>query len=234
MRRRWAGSQQPRRSPGRRTASAASALLVAAVGLAGCGLPDEQRTQVVDDEAVPYRLLEPGTSLPGSTEASPRVPRRTAVVFWVDRGDLLTSSDAGLTCDATATSVVGDVLSALTANPTVAERSAGLSSAIPSTAGLTLVRIADGVAEIDVDPVTIGDAEQLPLAVGQIVLSTTTAPGVTAVRLVTSGHPVDVPLPGGALATGEVTPEDYAPLLPDRLADAVLGSGGIGCAAPGT
>jgi hypothetical protein len=231
---RWRGCRRhASRSPSLRAAAMAVAALLASANLAGCGLPGEQSTQVVDDASVPYSLLETGPPSRASDEVSPGVPRQTPVVFWVDRDDLLISSDAGLTCDGTATAVVDGVLSVLSAAPTSAERDAGLSSAIPSTARLTLVQISDGVAEIDVDPVTIGDAERLPLAVGQVVLSVTTAPGVEAVRLVTSGRPVDLPLPGGALAGGDVTPEDYAALLPDRLVDAV-DSGEIGCTTPGT
>lgn len=231
MSRWWPWAERPRRSAGARAAAVACAALLAAAP-AGCGLPGEQRTQVVDDASVPYDLLDPGPQSRESEVVSPGAPRHAPVVFWIDRDDLLASSDVGLTCDGTATTVVDGVLSALVATPTAAERDAGLSSAIPSTARLTLVGISDGVAEIDVDPVTIGDAERLPLAAGQVVLSATTAPGVRAVRLVTSGQPVDVPLPGGALATGDVTPEDYVALLPDRLADAVVSSSEIGCASP--
>ena len=84
---------------------------------------------------------------------------------------------------------------------------------------------------MDLDPVTIADAERLPLAVGQIVLSVTSAPGVDAVRLVTSGQPVDLPLPSGALATRDVTPEDYAALVLERITDGD-GLDTIGCADP--
>lgn len=212
----WARQPAPSTTP--RPAPAACVLVLAAV-LVGCGLPDEQRTQVVDDASVPYALLDSSTPARGNPDTGPGEPSGTPGVFWLDPNDHLIPSDAGLTCSDAPTDVVEGALSALTAAPTASQRDAGLSSAIPSIARLTLVQIVDRVAEVDLDPVTIADPERLPLAVGQVVLSVTTAPGVDAVRLVTSGQPVDLPLPSGALSTRDVTPEDYAALLPDRLAD---------------
>ncbi|HEY0645775.1 MAG TPA: GerMN domain-containing protein [Nocardioides sp.] len=215
-----------------RLASAVCAAVLAGV-LTSCGLPDEQRSQVVDDSTVPYDLLAPDTPSDGHLDPGAAVPKETPVVFWLSRDDRLTPTDAGLTCADSPTAVVGDVLANLIAAPGAAERAAGLSSALPSTARLSLVRVADGVAEVDLDPVTIADAEQLPLAVGQIVLSVTSAPGVDAVRLATSDEPVDLPLPSGALATRDVSAEDYAALLPERLHGGD-GLRSIGCADPPT
>lgn len=229
MNRRSGAAVPPAPSYARRLA-AASVVVLAAV-LAACGLPDEQRTEIVDDSSVPYDLLDPGTPTPDDADAGSATPRQTPVVFWLSRHDLLTPSDVGLTCDETPTAVVDAALSALVAAPSSSERDAGLSSAIPSNARLTLLDITGGVAEVDLDPVTIADAERLPLAVGQVVLSVTSAPGVDAVRLVTSGQPVDLPLPSGALATRDVTPEDYAALLPERLADGDVVRT-IGCSSP--
>lgn len=207
--------------------------VVLAAGLAGCGLPDEQRTLVVDDASVPYDLLAPESPNGGEVHPGVVVPKETPVVFWLGRDDRLTPSDAGLSCDDTPAAVVDATLAALLAAPSDGERAAGLSSALPSTARLSLVRVVDGVAEVELDPVTIADAERLPLAVGQVVLSVTSAPSVDAVRVVTSGQPVDLPLPDGALATRDVSAEDYAALLPDRL---VNGDGPrtIGCTEPRT
>ena len=212
----------------RRRAAGVALVVLLAVVLAACGLPDEQRTQVVDESSVPYDLLASGAPTSGGADAEADPPRETPVVFWLSQDDLLTPSDAGLSCDDSPTAVVDAALSTLIAAPSPSERDAGLSSALPSTARLTLVQVVDGVAEVDLDPVTIGDADRLPLAVGQIVLTVTSAPGVDAVRLVTSGQPVDLPLPSGALATRDVTPADYAALLPERLADGE-GLRRIGC-----
>ena len=193
--------------------------VVAAACLAGCGLPGEERTQVVDDAAVPYDLLGAGETTPDERTDDAEVPRDVPVVFWVETDDRLAPAAVDVTCDRSPTDVVRAVLDALLASPTPDERDNGLASAIPSTARLALVQVEDGVAEVELDPVAPVDTERLPLAVGQVVLSVTSAPGVDAVTFVTSGQPVDLPLPGGALLTGAATPDDYAVLLPRRLAD---------------
>ena len=81
-----------------------------AVGLAAvltsCGLPDEQRSQVVHDSTVPYDLLAPNGLVQGDVDAGESPPKETPVVFWLSRDDRLTPSDAGLTCDDTPTAVV--------------------------------------------------------------------------------------------------------------------------------
>ena len=200
--------------------------------LGGCGLPAEERTQVVEDASVPYDLLGEGGATSGESSDGPAVPREVPVVFWLGPDERLAPSAVDVSCDERPTDVVRAALDALAASPGPAARAGGLASAIPSTARLTLVDVAGGVATVELDPVAIGDAERLPLAVGQVVLSVTSAPGVEAVELVTSGRAVDVPLPGGALATGAVTADDYAVLLPPRLRSGVADSGDIGCPVP--
>lgn len=221
-------------SPGRRRPRTALVwvVVVALSVLAGCGLPSEERTQVVEDASVPYDLLREGEATPSGPSEDPAVPREVPVVFWLGPDELLVPSAVDVSCDGSPDDVVRDVLAALAGAPSTTQRDSGLASAIPSTARLRLVRVDEGLAEVDLDPVAIGDAERLPLAVGQVVLSVTSAPGVDAVELVTSGQAVDVPLPGGALATGAVTADDYAVLLPPRLRSAVPDTGDIGCPEP--
>lgn len=208
--------------------------VVLAAGTGGCGLPDGSRTQVVEDSSVPYDLLGAGDATSGAPSDVTTLPGDVPVVFWVGPDDRLAPATVDSSCDRPPEVVVREVLDALEAAPTAAQRDSGLASAIPSTAALGLARVVSGVAEVVLDPVAVGDAERLPLAVGQIVLSVTSAPGVRAVRLVTSGQAVDLPLPGGALATGDVTAEDYAVLLPGRLADGIADAGDIGCPDPPT
>jgi hypothetical protein len=208
------------------------------LAFAACGLPEGGDPQTVSESDVPYKLLEPdGPRDESGAALTPPLPERVPVVFWL-RGDerLVPSAVEGASCIDGAEAVVRQVLDALTLSPTPEQWAAGLSSAIPSTAQLELMSTDDGVAEIELDPVTLGDPERLPLAVGQLVLSVTSAPGVHGVRLLTSGHIVDVPLPGGALAGRPVTADDYATLLPDRLLvspNAVpTVSADIGCSSP--
>ena len=78
---------------------------------------------------------------------------------------------------------------------------------------------------MDIDDGTSISAERLPAAIGQVVLTLSSAPGIESVVLVSDGQPVQVPLPGGALTDQPVTGDDYAELLPDRF----RGSGRPGC-----
>lgn len=188
-----------------------------------CGLPDEERSRTVDSEAVPYNLLTPAEQEPEDPDAGPAAhPRGEPVVFWLRRDGRLTTAPVGATCDDPVAQVVEDVLTALSASPASESGSAGLTSAVPPSARLELVALEDGIAVVDLDPVALGDAERLPLAMGQLVLSVSAAPGVDGLRLVTSGEDVAVPLPDGALADRPVTADDYVELLPPGL---VTGTG---------
>ncbi|GIN05336.1 hypothetical protein Pve01_69940 [Planomonospora venezuelensis] len=198
-------------------------LLAVAVLLSvtACGLPDEERNRTVDAASVPYNLLTPPEQERDDATGL-AVPRGVPVVFWLRRDDRLTPAPVTTTCDDPTADVVEDVLDTLAEPPTSEERSAGWTSAVPPSARLELVALEDGVAVVDLDPMALGDAERLPLAVGQLVLSLSSAPGVDGLRLVTSGEAVDVPLPDGALADRPVTADDYVELLPPAL---VAGTG---------
>lgn len=208
----------------------ALSLLLAATA---CGLPDEERSRAVDAEAVPYNLLAPAEEQPEDSDVGPAHPLGEPVVFWLRRDGRLTTAPVGATCDDPVAQVVEDVLTALSASPTSEDGAAGLTSAVPPSARLELVALEDGVAVVDLDPMALGDAERLPLAVGQLVLSVSSAPGVDGLRLVTSGEAVEVPLPDGALADRPVTADDYVELLPPGLVagtgSAQTLAGDVGC-----
>ena len=122
--------------------------------------------------------------------------------------------------------LVERLLADLSAGPSDDARAGGLSTAIPPDSRLTLSGIDAGTAEIEVETASAISADRLPGAVGQIVLTVTSVPGVTSVVLVSDGEPLQVPLPGGALSAGPVTDQDYLTLLPDRLQE----PGIVGCA----
>ncbi len=56
-------------------------------------------------------------------------------------------------------------------------------------------------------------AERLPMAVGQLVLTVLSAPGIRSVELVSDDGPIEAPLPGGVLTEGPVTVDDYIGLV---------------------
>ena len=182
--------------------------------------------------SVPYNLLDPeAQSRPGLTGP---VPVGTPVVFWLVHDDRLAPTAVAASCTDPVDDVVDRLLGLLAAAPDEAARSAGRSSAIPSSSELDLVEVADGVALVEFDPATSLTADRLPLAMGQLVLTVTSAPGIEAVRVSAAGDTVEVPLPGGALTDRPVTADDYATFLPERF----LGTGrrglstDIGCPTP--
>lgn len=195
------------------------ALAVGAVLLASCGLPGDGDVERVSDDAVPYKLLEPAVPSPGGTDDSGDL-EAAPQVFWLLDDDRLIADTAETSCGEEPAVVVARVLDELAAGPRDDARAAGLSTAIPPESALALVGIDDGTAEVAVDPETAISADRLPAAVGQIVLSVTSAPGVVSVVFVSVTSPVSVPLPGGALADGPVTAQDYADFLPQRDHDA--------------
>src|SRR5690349_7015445 len=133
-----------------------------------CGLPAGGDVRTVDDTEVPYRLLEPET--PSSAPSAGAGPRpRTPVVLWVS-GDRLTPETADGACTEEPEALTERLLGQLTSGPSEEARAAGRSSAVPVDFGLELVGISEGTAEVNIEPSASMSAEQLPLAVGQIVL----------------------------------------------------------------
>jgi hypothetical protein len=192
--------------------------------LSSCGLPGSGSARVVDDDTVPTRLLDRHSPSSGST-ATIGVPERVPVVFWLVDEDRLTPTAAQASCAEPADVVVGRLLGALAAGPTDEARAAGRSTAIPPESVPQLVEIRAGTAVVEVDPETPISADRLPFAVGQIVLSVTSAPGVSSVSLVNDDAPVQQPLPGGALTDEPVSADDYAALVPERYDE----TGEVGC-----
>lgn len=196
--------------------------LAATLGLSSCGLPGNDSIRAVDDGDVPYRLLEPVTSpSPTGNVASARL--NAPVVFWVD-GDRLLPTASGADCSEEPAVLVARLLGTLAGGPSEEARAAGRSSAVPADFALELAGVDGGTATVDIQPQTSLSAEQLPVAVGQIVLTVASVPSVRSVALTSDGAPLQVPLPEGSLTEGPVRARDYVELLPPRLrAPGVLG-----------
>ncbi len=185
------------------------------VGLTACGLPGEGEIRTIESDAVPYHLLEEEPApIPGQDDD--RGAARVPAVFWVAGDDRLIPAAADASCADDPSTAVEHVLAELAAGPGDAARAAGRASAIPPESHVGMLRLVDGVAQVELEPATTISPERLPLAVGQVVLAVTSAQGVEAVRFVSEDEPVPAPLPGGALTSRPVSADDYAPLLPDR------------------
>jgi hypothetical protein len=208
-----------------RWSSSATAAAVAVLLLVpSCGLPRGGSVRTVEDDAVPYRLLDRGTPSPGTPQDDQLAS--VPLVFWLVDEHLVPAA-ASVSCDGQPEETVEDLLDELASGPAGDARAAGRATAIPPESRLELVEIRDATAQVEVDPESEVSADRLPVVIGQIVLSVTSAPGVDAVALVSDGESVQVPLPGGALTPGPVTPLDYAPLVANRLRDSTPSGSGL-------
>jgi hypothetical protein len=177
--------------------------------LAGCGAPSGGELRPLTE--VPYNLMSPATaapsSAPGSSSAKP-------LVFLV-KDDVLLPAAAPIPVGADDPStVVGATLAKLAEGPGEAERARGLSTALGPDVGIALRRIDGATAVIDI---SAGDqaptAGRLPLAVGQVVLTAVSVPGIDSVLLTAEGKPIEAPLPGGALTGRALVAGDYDSLV---------------------
>lgn len=176
--------------------------------LAACGVPVTSPPTPITE--VPYNLMEtaaPPTPLPSTPV------RRGPFIYWVNAADQLVAIEAGTTTS-DAPDTVAAVLTQLAQGPSELERESGLSTALGPDVSLTVNRIEGGRADIDI---TIGppgpSARRLPLAVGQIVLSLTSASGIDSVWLMSDGTPIEAPLPDGALTARPLTAQDFTALV---------------------
>jgi len=203
-------------------------VIIALIGaiVTGCGLPDDSATRTVPRDEVPYRLLDPRPT------ASPAPPSATGIVatpqvYFVDRNDQLVPQAQPVTVSGLR-EVVEALLAALTAGPSPGQRQRGLATALGPNAAVNLLEVHEGLARIAITPGEPGpDADRLPLAVGQVVLTTASVVGVDRVAFVQDGRALAVPLPGGEQASDPVTAQDYVALISESAR-----SGGSGANDP--
>jgi len=193
----------PRRGPGRRLA----ALVVGAavvVGAAACGVPLEDHARATPPEAVPYGLLEPGTST-SSTQA----PSDGAVLYLVGQRGL-----SPVRRPVPSPVSVRVVVEALGADPPPDEEGLGLRSVLAAEEFVLGARSATGVGRIDLaDRFRSLPEREQTLALAQLVLTATEVTGIDRVAFTLNGEPLDVPTADGTLRSGSVTRADYESLL---------------------
>ncbi|WP_159083870.1 GerMN domain-containing protein [Nocardioides terrigena] len=184
------------------------AWVVAAAVTAGCGLPSEGG-HTVEDSTVPYHLLDDRPAADVSTQGAAPAPSEP-LLFWVDDDGRLIPRTASQTCPVD----VAALLDELSAGPTDRARTEGLATALPPDSAIELVSLTDDLVEVDLDTETQVSADRLPLAIGQLVLTLVSVPGIERVSLVSEGEPVQVPGADGALSAAPVTAGTYRPLVP--------------------
>jgi hypothetical protein len=204
----------PRPSAGALTrwVAALGATTVSLTLCAGCGLPEEGTGRPIGSLDVPYELLSPSPE-PKQTPTVVGPLVITPSVYLVDGEDRLVPRP--LMVDAGSTGAIArQVLTDLEDGPSLAQRAAGLSSSLNAGVELRLRQVDGTTAEVEVALALRGpSADQLPLVVGQIVLSLTSIEGLDSVVLLSDGEPVEAPLPSGVRTKAPVTRDDYAALL---------------------
>lgn len=196
-------------------AGAVTVLAVVAAGaLTGCGVESSGQARAVDPAQVPYGLVgstpTPRASLPATATAD--ATPAGAAVYFLQRGRLVGIPVPRPVGDRRV--AIGQVIAILSAGPSTAERARALDTAVPTSVQLAVRDITGTTATIDIQ----GDQsaivnDQGPLAVGQLVLTATSIPGIDSVRLTRDGQPVDAQLADGALTARPLTREDFRSLL---------------------
>jgi hypothetical protein len=189
-----------------RRARCAAVLLTIAAATAACGVPTGDVPATIPASDVPFGLLSTTPSSPAATPSSPQFDQ--PLVFLLDAGGRLVPRGRTLPGEPLKEEL-GDLLGDLAAGATSGEQRDQLSTALPPEVRLTVADFDGGTATIDIVGSTDLSGRSSRLAVGQIVLTATSLPGVDAVRLRRNGEPVEAPLPGGQLTTEPLTAADY-------------------------
>ena len=190
-------------SAGRAVGLLPRAVVAAAVAMAlgGCSV-------AVQDHPVPW-----GTGpLPGDTAVpvAPPPGPQTVTVFFVGSGRLVARTRSVPNGDP-----LHEALAALVAGPGPGSTPEPLHSALPGSIHDLDVTVASGVANVVVPDVfdRMGSDKEI-LAVAQLVFTVMAVPGITGLRLVAGGAPVELPTETGHLVSRAVTREDYGALAP--------------------
>jgi len=183
-------------------------VLVLAVLLAGCGLG---RGDVVDIDpmSLPQRLV--GSPAPSPTNTTE--PARATGEVYFSSDEVLVQAMRTLNA-APGQPALQELLDDLSAGPDARDRERGYSSALPPATRLRVTALQGDVATVDLA------VDQPPpdqtTAIAQIVLTTTSLPGVRRVRLTFNGKPINAPLANGAQTNRLLTREDYEAMLITR------------------
>jgi spore germination protein GerM len=169
-----------------------------------CGVPAQGSPASISDDDLPasLRAVETSTSEPGT------VADTDVTIYLIDDGRLVRVNDRA---DG---SELGDALALLQRGPTAAQARAGLRSAFTDFDLITNAQVAGTTSTIDLDPSfsDLPHQDQI-LALGQIVLTAVSQPGISRARFTVDGKLAEVPTGGGKLTAAPLTRADYSALL---------------------
>ncbi|MFF3865866.1 GerMN domain-containing protein [Micromonospora sp. NPDC001898] len=191
---------------GRARRVVAPAVLAGLLVLASaCGVPAEDRPRAVEIPPGPF----PSPATAGSTAPTGRV---TETLCFVRDDRLVPVSrrvDRAPDVDAQLRDLLG--------GPTVVERDAGLTSALPGAMSAVVADVAGGQARVTVGQTgdETGRSDEV-LAFGQIVCTLDARDDVTTVSFLRDGRPLGVPRADGSLSAQPLTAADYTALTAVR------------------
>jgi spore germination protein GerM len=179
--------------------------ILAAILLTGCGVPVDEAPRQVQVPPGPFPTLATAnpTAVPGRADETLCFVRDNRLDDVVRRVDAIPD--------------VNVHLRHLLVGPSTAERSSGLSSALPGAIEVAGARLNGTLAEVDVREVGdgTGRSDEI-LAFGQIVCTLTRRADVYGVRFRRDGQPLDVPRADGSVSRQPLTAADYLQLMWDR------------------
>ena len=183
------------------------ALVVLVVALGACGVPAQKSASRVDNDRVPFRLLDKNDH--DDLPATPLGKRDT--VIYLARGGQLVPTSRNLPPPLT----IQRVLRALGRGPTNPEFAAGIRTALPVTGTPKGVRVARGTATVDLPTsfTSLSRGDQV-LALAQIVYTVTDQPGIGQVQFTLNRATTDIPRANRSLTHTPVSREDYRALAP--------------------
>ena len=190
-------------------------VVMAGVGvLTACGPAAENQARLVDD--VPFGLTDTTTTSTTTTTiptepSLPGEPVENVLLYYV-LDDRLTPAVEDLPLDSTPQDVLDTLLAGL---PQYAAGTV-LRTALPRQLTATVV-VSRGLAVVDTDTSLLTEISPVDqrFAIGQIVLTLTSRPGIGQVSFTVDGRPQAVPRGGGDLAPANepVAYDDYISLL---------------------
>ena len=194
------------------------AVLVAALLVGGCGVPDDDVPQALEADDVPFSLLATSTTTTTTAPSPPPVVDEMARIYLVDNtsGRLVE-----VLRPVPAPATVRLALQKLLEGPTEEELARGLSSSIAASTELRGVEHpAPGIVAVDLSDLSGIAGEGQRVALAQVVFSATAVADVTGVLFKFDGQPSEAPNAEGESTTEPLGRDDFAVFEPDAGAPA--------------
>ncbi len=179
-----------------------AAWLLALLVLTACGVPNDPEARALDPSAAPYQAVT-------RERTAPPTGTFRIVVFMVRDGALLPVPRR-----VPSSPTPEQVVTALAAGPTAAEKANGVITVLPLDGDIMLTGLRETVATVSVPTAADTSARSdAVLGFGQVVLTLTALSTVDGVLFEQDGQPLQVPRADGSLSTGPLRRLDFRELI---------------------